>query len=61
MIGAETATVGKPQSAEMHPGPGFRCGRSAPTPRRCRAWPARDPGISDLMNRLYAMEPEIRN
>jgi regulator of RNase E activity RraA len=56
--------VGKPQSAEMHPGPGFRLRYDIerPDPETVSGLSRHQtPDISDLMNRLYAMEPEIRN
>jgi regulator of RNase E activity RraA len=56
--------VGKPQSAEMHPGPGFRLRNDIerPDPETVSGLSRHQtPDISDLMNRLYAMEPEIRN
>ncbi len=56
--------VSKPQSAEMHPGPGFRI-RShidRPDPELVAKFAAFDtPAISDRMNRLYAMSSGIRN
>ena len=55
--------VGKPKTAEMHPGPGFRI-RTAidrPPPEVVAAIGRFEtPVISDLMNRLYTMTPEIR-
>jgi regulator of RNase E activity RraA len=56
--------VGKPQSAEMHPGPGFRLKYEWERPEQetvSGLGRHETPDISDLMNRLYAMEPEIRN
>ena len=56
--------VGKPQSAEMHPGPGFRLRyeMNRPDPETVSGLSRHQtPDISDLMNRLYAMEPEIKN
>jgi RraA family protein len=55
--------VGKPKTAEMHVGPGFRikleCER--PDPAIVAGFGAFDtPGISDLTNRLYALDPAIR-
>ena len=51
--------VGKPKTAEMHPGPGFRIRHEIerPTPETvARALGEFDtPAISDLMNRLYTM------
>lgn len=56
--------VSKPQSAEMHAGPGFRVriGIDRPSPEVVSALSAFDtPAISDMMNRLYALAPTIRN
>jgi regulator of RNase E activity RraA len=56
--------VGKPQSAEMHPGPGFRLRYEIQRPDQETVSGLsrhQTPDISDLMNRLYAMEPEIKN
>ena len=55
---------GKPKSAEMHPGPGFRLRwdveRVAPeVVEGFRAFET--PDVSDLMNRLYTMSPAIHN
>jgi regulator of RNase E activity RraA len=55
--------VGKPKSAEMHPGPGFRIRTEwqRPDPDVVTALAAFEtPVISDLMNRLYAMETTIK-
>jgi regulator of RNase E activity RraA len=56
--------VSKPQSANMHPGPGFRV-RShidRPHPDLVKRFDVFDtPTISDSMNRLYTMAPGIRN
>lgn len=55
----DVQSVGKPRSAEMNPGPGFRIRASMnrPDPEVAAALGAYDtPAISDLMNRLYAME-----
>ena len=54
--------VGKPKSAEMHPGPGFRVRHEIDRPSQATidALGAFDtPTISDLMNRLYTMSPAI--
>ena len=56
--------VSKPQSAEIHLGPGFRVRTriarpSAETVTALGTY--QTPAISDLMNRLYAMDPGIRN
>jgi RraA family protein len=53
----------KPQSAEMHPGPGFRVRNDFPRldPELMRAFRGHaTPDISDLLNRLYAVDPVIR-
>jgi regulator of RNase E activity RraA len=55
--------VSKPQSAVMHPGPGFRIRREIdrPDPALVARFGAFDtPSISDRMNRLYTMAPGIR-
>ena len=55
--------VGKPKSAEMHPGPGFRIRTdwSRPDPSTVEALGQFDtPVISDLMNRLYSMQTAIK-
>jgi regulator of RNase E activity RraA len=55
--------VGKPKSAEMHPGPGFRIRTEWERPDReivTGLGAFETPVISDLMNRLYSMEPAIR-
>src|SRR5215468_322217 len=52
----------KPRSAEMHPGPGFRVRLDFPRPDTAltRAFaPFATPDISDLLNRLYAVDPGI--
>jgi regulator of RNase E activity RraA len=57
-------TVEKPMSAEMHPGPGFRIMASfdRPQPEVVDGFGEFEtPAVSDLMNRLYTMVPEIRN
>jgi regulator of RNase E activity RraA len=56
--------VGKPKTAEMHPGPGFRIRTEIERPpgEVIKALGAFEtPQISDLMNRLYTMAAEIRN
>lgn len=55
--------VGKPKTAEMHPGPGFRIRHEIErTPRETIEALARfdTPAISDLMNRLYTVHDDIR-
>jgi RraA family protein len=54
--------AGKPKSAEMHPGPGFRIRTEIerPDPDVVAGFAAFDtPSISDLMNRLYTMSIAI--
>src|SRR5260221_5163607 len=58
------AAISKPKSSEIHPGPGFRFRRNITRPKpqtlaRLRDFPT--PDISDLMNRLYTMDPGIKN
>jgi RraA family protein len=55
--------VGKPKTSELHPGPGFRVRHEIerPSPETVSALGQFDtPDISDLMNRLYTMNPSIR-
>jgi regulator of RNase E activity RraA len=55
--------VGKPKTAEMHAGPGFRIRHTIerPAPDLVAALSAFEtPAISDLMNRLYTMSASIR-
>jgi RraA family protein len=55
--------VSKPRSAEMHPGSGFRVQLDFPRPDAALASAFRHfptPDISDLLNRLYAVDPTIR-
>lgn len=55
--------AGKPKTAEMHPGPGFRiCYEIERTPADIIERLARfdTPAISDLMNRLYTVHDDIR-
>ena len=57
-------SVGKPKTAELHPGPGFRIRNDIerPDPDEIAALGGYDtPAISDMMNRLYTMSPAIRN
>ena len=54
--------VNKPRSAHLHPGPGFRVRMSFPRPEPALLdalgqFPT--PDISDLLNRLYAIDPGI--
>ncbi len=58
-----TTKVGKPKSAEMYPGPGFRLryGVARPDPEVIEGLGTFEtPEISDLMNRLYTMSAAIR-
>jgi RraA family protein len=53
----------KPRSASLHPGPGFRVRMNfdrlpVELMNQFRAFPT--PDISDLLNRLYAVDPQIR-
>src|SRR3954447_8719508 len=53
----------KPQSAEMHPGPGFRVKTDFQRPDERMTDQLKrfaTPDVSDLLNRMYAMKPEIR-
>ena len=53
----------KPRSAELHPGPGFRVRMDfeRPDPAVAEAFaPFATPDISDLLNRLYAVDPAVR-
>jgi hypothetical protein len=55
--------VGKPKTAEMHPGPGFRIRNEIgrPDPEMMAGYAAFEtPAISDLMNRLYTMDTGIK-
>jgi len=58
----ETAMVQKPRSSELHAGPGFRVKGDFPRldPRLYQQFSEfPTPDISDLLNRLYAMDPGI--
>jgi RraA family protein len=62
-IASAPAPVQKPKTAEMNPGPGFRIRRNEIRPERALLAgfePFTTPDISDIMNRLYTMVPEIR-
>ena len=53
----------KPRSAELHPGPGFRVRLhvTRPDPDLIARFPDfATPDISDLLNRLFAVDPNIR-
>jgi RraA family protein len=52
----------KPRSAELHPGPGFRVKVDFPRLERALMKELSDfptPEISDLLNRMYALDPRI--
>jgi RraA family protein len=56
--------TGRPRSAELHPGPGFRIRHDVPKPDRTilegfRSFATTE--ISDLMNRLYTVDPAIHS
>lgn len=54
----------KPQSAELHPGPGFRIKELFDRPPESVIDEFRQyktPDVSDLLNRLYTMSPAIKN
>ena len=54
----------KPRSSELSPGPGFRIRRNIERPKPELIAMFRDfetPDISDILNRMYTMSPEIRN
>jgi regulator of RNase E activity RraA len=62
--GSAGVTARKPLSSELHPGPGFRVRRHIERPPRelIAGFAAfATPDISDLMNRLYTMDPELKN
>jgi regulator of RNase E activity RraA len=55
--------VGKPKTAEMHPGPGYRLRRHIERPSRETVTALagfETPAVSDMMNRLYTMVPAIK-
>ena len=59
-----TSSVGKPKTAEMNPGPGFRVRGEIERPERSvveTLGTFDTPAISDLMNRLYTMSPSIHS
>ena len=60
---SETAST-RPKSAEMTPGPGFRIRMAIERPPPSLVNMFRNfetPDISDILNRMYTMSPEIRN
>jgi RraA family protein len=59
-----TTVAAKPQSSELHAGPGFRIRKTIQRPPQALIDRFREfdtPDISDLMNRLYTMDPVIKN
>jgi regulator of RNase E activity RraA len=61
---AQATGAAKPKTADMHPGPGFRVRFSIDRPERETVAGFRrfeTPSISDLLNRLHTMMPEIHN
>ena len=59
-----TIMASKPASAEIHPGPGFRIKNGVQRPSREileKFGQYSTPDVSDLLNRLYAMDGGIRN
>lgn len=54
----------KPKSAELHSGPGFRIKKNIIRPPKELVEKFKEfetPDVSDIMNRLYTMSPEIKN
>ena len=54
----------KPQSAELHPGPGFRIKEKFDRPPESvidEFGQYETPDVSDLLNRLYTMSPAIKS
>ena len=61
---ASTGANERPKSSEMTPGPGFRIKLEIERPSPSLIAMFRDfetPDISDILNRMYTMSPEIRN
>ena len=59
-----TGATERPKSSEMTPGPGFRVRLDIDRPSASLVAMFRDfetPDISDILNRMYTMSPEIRN
>ncbi len=60
----ESGATERPKSSEMTPGPGFRIRLAIERPPASLTALFRDfetPDISDILNRMYTMSPEIRN
>src|SRR6185436_11366515 len=58
-----TQTAAKPKTADMHPGPGFRVRQDIERPSKetvVGLGRFETPAVSDQLNRLYTMIPEIR-
>lgn len=56
--------LARPKSAEITPGPGFRVRRDIERPSPSLLKLFRDfetPDVSDILNRMYTMSPDIRN
>ena len=56
--------VTKPQSAQIHPGPGFRIREKISRPKHQLIERFKEygtPEVSDMLNRLYTMSSPIRN
>lgn len=63
-MATSTPAVHKPKSSEIHSGPGFRIRKDITRPVReqiARLANFPTPDISDVMNRLYTMDPGIKN
>src|SRR6266550_2030963 len=57
-----TQAAAKPKTADMHPGPGFRVRSDIDRPKKQTITGLgrfETPSISDQLNRLYTMMPEI--
>src|SRR5437870_4568541 len=62
-LGGESVMAEKPRSAELHPGPGFRIRGDFPRLEPALMAALSDfptPEISDLLNRMYALDPAVR-
>jgi RraA family protein len=61
---AEAPASARPKSSEMTPGPGFRVKLDIERPPAALVQMFREfetPDISDILNRMYTMRPDIRN
>ncbi len=64
MVPEQDGASARPKSAEMTPGPGFRVRQNIARPPLALTQMFRGfetPDISDILNRMYTMSPEIRN